>query len=427
MRQYAALSDSLLLSETRRQVDEITTRYENEKSEQKIQALEKDKRLRELELVRERLLAEQRTGQFEAERERRRLEAARTSSELARKTAETGRQKQALLTLEREKELRMSELRRGILTRNVSIAGVSVLLLLSFILYRRYLFRKRMTEQLTSALTQLKTTQVQLIHAEKMATLGEMTAGIAHEIRNPLNFVSNFSALSAEMTVELKEQLASERDVLTMDDRVELLTVVDELAVNIDKVAEHSRRADGIISSMMMHARGQHGARQRIDLNNLVDEAVTLAEHGQGKLFGAETANIQRKYDPASGLVEVLPQEISRTVFNLVSNALYAASNSVQIDTPPIDSADRSAPTVWVTTLRHGDAVQIRIRDNGPGVPKEIRDKIFQPFFTTKPTGEGTGLGLSMSYDIIVNGHGGRLYLDESLPLTEFVIQLPAN
>ena len=420
LRVYAALYDSLLTSSVRRQVDEVTTRFENERTEQTIQALEKDKALRELELSRERLLAEQKSRQFETDREMRRLEAARTHAELERKKTETARQKQALSSLRTEKELKDSELQREMLTRNVFIAGAAIFLLLTVIFYKRYLYKKRTTEQLSTALTQLKRTQSQLIHAEKMATLGEMTAGIAHEIKNPLNFVTNFSSLSSELAFELHDQRQAVGSSMSTGDRTDMLGVVDALRTNLDKVCEHGRRANGIVSSMMMHVRGQSGVRQEVDINRLVDEAVALAGAGQRiSTAGEPQVSIIRQYDPLTGTAEILPQEISRVVLNLMSNALFASR------LPSRSGFANTKPTVWIRTLRRPDAVEIRIRDNGPGVPDEISDKIFQPFFTTKPTGEGTGLGLSMSYDIVVHGHNGSLTFTSDCDGAEFVLALP--
>lgn len=419
LRTFAALSDSLLSSETRRKVDEVTTRYETEKNDRMIQALEQEKAMRLLEMARQRLLSLHQKQQYESERERRRLEAARTKAELAQKTAEADRQQQSLTILERERELREAVLKRETLMRNVSVAGVGVLLFISAIFYSRYRYKKRTTEELTATLTQLQRTQAQLIHAEKMATLGEMTAGIAHEIRNPLNFICNFSAFSSEIAGELKEQLRAADGADPASEKANLAALVDELENNIGKVTEHGRRADSIVSGMMMHVRGQSGVRQMMEINRLVDEAVSLAESGQRSASNATIVSVVREYDSNAGNVEVLPQEISRAVLNLVSNALYAVRNA------PLQSDD--PPTVWIHTIRRQRGIEIRIRDNGPGIPETIMSKIFQPFFTTKPTGEGTGLGLSMSYDIVVHGHGGTLVCIPPRTSTgaEFVISLP--
>ncbi len=418
LRIYAALSDSLLMSQTRRQVEEMTTRYENEKNEQAIRSLEQTKMLRDLELAHQRLLAAEQARRFETDRERRRLETARTQAELARKTSETARQKQVLVVMQRDSELREALLRQETLARNVSIAGVAVLLLLSAVLYSRYRYKKRATEQLSAALTQLKTTQDRLIHAEKMATLGEMTAGIAHEIRNPINFVTNFSTLSSELAVELGEQLASADVPLSDDTRVGLLSIVEGLQLNLEKVEAHGRRADGIVSEMMMHVRGQSGVRQKVDINRLVDDAATLAENAQRRGDDDVPLTIERRYDPHAGVLEVLPQEISRVVLNLLSNALYAARF-------PSTTGVAKEPAVCISTVRLQNSLEIRVGDNGPGVPESIRHKIFQPFFTTKPTGEGTGLGLSMSYDIVVLGHNGTLTCESCDSGAEFVMTLP--
>jgi signal transduction histidine kinase len=244
-----------------------------------------------------------------------------------------------------------------------------------------------------------------------MATLGEMTAGIAHEIKNPLNFVTNFSSLSTELATELRERIDKSGATVSDTEKQDLLGILDALQNNTEKVTQHGQRADTIISNMMLHARRDAGVRQRVDINRLVGDAVQLADSGQRGSARDGTVVINTSYDPRAGELEVLPQEISRVVLNLVSNGIYASRlrTAVQENGGQARESDEGASTVWVTTRRTDHAVEIRVRDNGPGVPEDIRDKIFQPFFTTKPTGEGTGLGLSMSYDIVVHGHGGRL------------------
>ena len=431
----ANLIDSVFLSEMRRQVDEVTTRYENEKTEQAIGTLEKDKALRDLELARqrevmarERLEADQRIRAVEADRELRRLESARAQAELACKTAETRQQKQELTVLDKDRQISESNLQRETLTRNVSISGAAVLLLTVGVLSHRYRERKRLTTRLENTLDTLQRTQAQLIHAEKMATLGEMTAGIAHEIKNPLNFVTNFSSLSTELAVELKDRLLHTGPLLSNGDQQELFALIDALKNNSEKVAIHGQRADTIISNMMMHARGQTGVRQMVDINRLVDDAVMLAESGQRGTVRDVAAIVKTEYDPHAGEVEVLPQEISRVVLNLVSNALYAAKERTVSRPGEVSRSTQNAeavPTVWISTKRREGSIEVRVRDNGRGVPEEIESKIFQPFFTTKPTGEGTGLGLSMSYDIVVHGHNGTLSCTSSSEGAEFVMTLP--
>jgi two-component system, NtrC family, sensor kinase len=418
----ATLTDSVLRSDMRRQLDEVNTRYENEKTEQTISALEKDRAFRDLELARqrdalarERLLAEQRARLFQAERERREVDAARTKAELARKEAETGRQKQALLVLDKERELSRSELRRGTLTRNVSIAGLLVLFIAIGFLAHRYREKKRFTTELESTLHTLQRTQAQLIHSEKMATLGEMTAGIAHEIKNPLNFVTNFSEVSNEMIGDIEQARTEE----------ERAAILGDLKTTLAKIREHGRRADNIVKGMMMHARGAAGELAVLDINVLVDEAVNLAYHGMQATRNASRVTLERRYHPSALMARVIPQEISRVVMNILNNAMYAVQQRAATLEPGTDPP--SPGIVLISTAQRPQGVEIRVRDNGSGIPVEIQDKIFQPFFTTKPTGDGTGLGLSMSYDIVVNGHGGTLVCNSDRAGAEFVITLPGE
>jgi len=272
-------------------------------------------------------------------------------------------------------------------------------------------------------------TQEQLVAQQKLASLGKLTAGIAHEIMNPLNFVNNFSSLSGELAVELQDNLLRAKGSPGVVDVDDLLSMIEVLRLNISKIIEHGDRANSIISNMMMHARGQGGERRSVSINRLVDAAVRLAESGQRGAVQEVPVIIETNLDPDAGELEVLPQEISRVVLNLVSNGIYAAripaSPSLGLDAR---NGSERMPSVMVSTERSDRTVKIRIRDNGPGVPMEIREKIFQPFFTTKPAGEGTGLGLSLSHDIIVEGHGGMLTLDESTTAgSTFVISLPVK
>ncbi len=271
------------------------------------------------------------------------------------------------------------------------------------------------------ALRELKATQANLIHAEKMASLGQLTAGVAHEIKNPLNFVNNFASLSVELLDELKESVQPAVDALGEDQRAEVDEVVGLLTGNLEKIAEHGRRADGIVKSMLEHSRGVTGERREVDLNTLVEEALNLAYHGARAQDQNFNITLEREFDPAIAPIELAPQEITRVCLNLFGNGFYAANKRQH------DDAERDfRPTLKVTTRDLGEAIEIRIRDNGVGIPREIRDKLFQPFFTTKPTGEGTGLGLSISYDIVTQQHGGTIAVDsEPGAFTEFTIRLP--
>jgi len=273
--------------------------------------------------------------------------------------------------------------------------------------------QNRRERELRAAHEELKATQASLIHAEKMASLGQLTAGIAHEIKNPLNFVNNFATLSVELLDELKQTARPAINALGADKRAEVDEVVDMLTGNLEKIAEHGKRADGIVKSMLAHSRGGSGERQQVDLNVLIEEALNLAFN----------IALEREFDRTLAPIELVPQDVTRVLLNLVGNAFYAADKRRR------ETADRAFhPAVKVVTRDLGNAVEIRVRDNGTGIPSELRDKLFQPFFTTKPTGEGTGLGLSISYDIVTQQHGGTITVDSREgEFTEFTIRLPRS
>jgi signal transduction histidine kinase len=274
--------------------------------------------------------------------------------------------------------------------------------------------------ELRAAHDQLKAAQANLVQAEKMASLGQLTAGIAHEIKNPLNFVNNFAELSRELLGELKESLDSAPDGTRAEDVDELMTTLDG---NLAKIAEHGRRADGIVKSMLLHSRGGSGERRQSDLNALIDEALNLAFHGARAQDQSFNVTLERDLDSSIGLLEAVPQDLTRVFLNLFGNAFYAVNKRRREG-----GNSAFAPRLTVTTRNRGDEIEVRVRDNGAGISPEIRDKLFQPFFTTKPTGEGTGLGLSISYDIVVQEHGGSIAVD-SQPgeFTEFTLRLPRN
>jgi signal transduction histidine kinase len=272
-----------------------------------------------------------------------------------------------------------------------------------------------------AAYRDLKAAQASLIQAEKMASLGQLTAGIAHEIKNPLNFVNNFADLSVELLNEMKETVAPALPLLDPDKRGEIGEAVAMVTANLEKISEHGRRADGIVRSMLEHSRGASGERRAVDINTLVEETMNLAYHGARAQDQSFSISLQRDFGSRIAPIELTPQDITRVLLNLFSNGFYAARKRLNTVAEP-----GFEPTLKATTRDLGDAVEICVRDNGIGVPAEIRDKLFQPFFTTKPAGEGTGLGLSLSYDIIVKQHGGQLTVD-SRPneFTEFKIILP--
>jgi signal transduction histidine kinase len=270
------------------------------------------------------------------------------------------------------------------------------------------------------AYRELKAAQASLVHAEKMASLGQLTAGIAHEIKNPLNFVNNFASLSEELLGELKEALAPALAALDAPALADAEDLIATLTGNLSKIAEHGRRADGIVRSMLLHSRSGSGERQHTNVNALVEEALNLAYHGARAQDQNFNVALERDLDPDLGPVELIPQDVTRVFINLFGNGFYATAKRRHSDDPGY------RPVLRVATRGIGDQIEISVRDNGVGIPSDVRSKLFTPFFTTKPTGEGTGLGLSISYDIVVREHGGTITVD-SCPgvFTEFVIRLP--
>jgi PAS domain S-box-containing protein len=276
--------------------------------------------------------------------------------------------------------------------------------------------------ELGKTLQRLQDMQDQVIMQEKLASLGALTAGIAHEIRNPLNFVNNFAELSAELTQELREDIAKQKDRLDSEILEDIEAILYDLEQNVYKINEHGRRADRIVHGMLLHSRGNPGQREPSDVNTLLAEYVNLAYHGMRAQDASFNVTIETDYDPSIGLVDVVPQDIGRVFLNVINNACYAAHAKRK------DMGEGFSPTLSVHTTNRGDRVEIRIRDNGTGIPPEVRDKIFQPFFTTKPTGAGTGLGLSISYDIVVQEHKGEIHVEtEAGQYTELIITLPKH
>jgi signal transduction histidine kinase len=287
---------------------------------------------------------------------------------------------------------------------------------------------KEAYQALETAHTTLKATQAQLIQSEKMASLGELTAGIAHEIQNPLNFVNNFSEVNTELIDEMKHEI-------NQHNLNEALSIADTIKDNQDKITFHGKRADAIVKGMLQHSRSSSGVKEPTDINALADEYLRLAYHGLRAKDKSFNATMKTDYDPSIGLVNVIPQDIGRVILNLITNAFYAVS-SMPLLLPK--EGENFTPIVTITTRKYlppiggqggkeGAMVEISVRDNGPGIPAHIIDKVFQPFFTTKPTGQGTGLGLSLSYDI-VKAHGGEIKVStKEGEGTEFIIQLPVT
>ena len=275
------------------------------------------------------------------------------------------------------------------------------------------------TRELAKSLEGLRNTQDRLVQTEKLASLGQLTAGIAHEIKNPLNFVNNFSAVSVELVDELQEVLA--RADLDNRLRAEISEIGDMLQGNLYKIVQHGKRADSIVKNMLLHSRQGSGEHQPADINAVVEESLNLAYHGARAEKQDFNITLERFFDPTAGEVDLFPQEITRVLLNLISNGFYAATKRKS----EANGANYE-PTLAALTKNLGDSVEIRIRDNGTGIPPEVRKKMFNPFFTTKPPGEGTGLGLSLSYDIIVKQHAGSIEVDTQLgEFTEFRIVLP--
>jgi C4-dicarboxylate-specific signal transduction histidine kinase len=271
------------------------------------------------------------------------------------------------------------------------------------------------TEALSTSLENLRQTQTQLIQAEKMASLGELTAGIAHEIQNPLNFVNNFSEVNTELIEDVNKALDE-------GDTAEAKNYLKDLEMNMGKITFHGKRADAIVKGMLLHSRASSGQKIPTNINSLTDEYLRLSYHGLRAKDKSFNAQFVMDFDENTGEVMMVQQDIGRVLLNLFNNAFYSVTEKKK--QAPVNYE----PTVLVTTKRKKDAVEIRIRDNGQGISKKVIDKIYQPFFTTKPAGQGTGLGLSLSYDIITKEHSGKIdVVTKENEYTEFIIELPAQ
>jgi two-component system, NtrC family, sensor kinase len=317
--------------------------------------------------------------------------------------------KQSQMVLNYEVEKRDAELARQRAQKNISIAGFIIVFILSFIMLRLYRLKNKTNKKLSEALAHLEETQTQLIHQEKMASLGMLTAGIAHEIQNPLNFVTNFSDSSKEIISELN----------SANDEKEKAQLMEELNMNLDKISFHGKRADSIIKSMLRHSHGHQEEKRPTNVNRLCDEFLMLAYHSIRASNPEFNCAIEKNFQEDMPKVSLMTQEFTRVMLNLFTNAFHALRERHQQN-------PEFAPVITVTTKMDNGFVKIQVRDNGTGIPKNIREKIFQPFFTTKRSGEGTGLGLSISYDII-KAHGGELKVDSKEgEFTEFTVELAA-
>jgi len=295
------------------------------------------------------------------------------------------------------------------------IAAGFILLIVAVVLWRNNLRKQKDKLKIEQAYHELKSTQAQLIQSEKMASLGELTAGIAHEIQNPLNFVNNFSEVSNELLDEMKTELDK-------GEVSEAKIIAGDVKQNLEKILHHGKRADAIVKSMLQHSRTSSGKKELTDVNELADEYLRLAYHGLRAKDKSFNATFETDFDDHIGKINIIPQDIGRVLLNLFTNAFYSVTAKQK------SHPENYNPVVSVSTKKINDNIQVRVRDNGMGIPQKAMDKIFQPFFTTKPTGEGTGLGLSLSYDIIVKGHGGELKADtKEGEFAEFIIQLPVQ
>jgi len=330
---------------------------------------------------------------------------------------------QQIELLNKEKEIQQIQLQKQSFQKNILIAGIVVFLFIAFLLWRNNRHKQKANtllqqqkEKVESTLSQLKSTQAQLVQSEKMASLGELTAGIAHEIQNPLNFVNNFSEVNKEMLEELKAERL--RPNIERDDQLES-KIINDVIANEEKINYHGKRADVIVKGMLQHSRATSGQKEPTDINSLCDEYIRLAFHGLRAKDKSFHAKSETDFDQSIGKINVEPRDIGRVILNLINNAFYAINEKVK------QKLNGYEPTVQVSTKKAGEKVLIVVKDNGNGIPQKVLDKIFQPFFTTKPAGQGTGLGLSLAYDI-VKAHGGKIKVEtREGEGSEFIIQLP--
>ena len=309
--------------------------------------------------------------------------------------------KRALQKASQDKEIaiQQSQISKQKLIRNLSIAGLLIGAVLALVFFVRFKEKRKLSINLEKTLADLKETQNQLVQSEKMASLGELTAGIAHEIQNPLNFVNNFSDVSSELLDEMHTELDK-------GDLAEAKIIAFDIKQNLEKISHHGKRADAIVKGMLQHSRSSTGAQEPTDLNEICDEYLRLSYHGLRAKDKTFNAKLNTDFDGNIGKINLIPQDFGRVILNLLTNAFYAVNEKKKSNPKGYE------PTVSISTKREKEKIIITVSDNGNGIPAEIKDKIFEPFFTTKPTGEGTGLGLSMSYEIITKGHHGELKVD---------------
>ncbi|MGN6639198.1 MAG: sensor histidine kinase, partial [Mucilaginibacter sp.] len=297
----------------------------------------------------------------------------------------------------------------------VLICIIVFLVIMALVFWRNSKQNRKAKTQIQHAIDELKVTQNQLVQSAKMASLGELMAGIAHEIQNPLNFVNNFSDVSIELLDEMQTELKN-------GDKEEAIAVSEDIKQNLEKIRNHGKRADFIVKGMLEHSRTSTGERQATNINILSDEFLKLSYHGLRAKDKNFNADLVTNFDTSIPRIPIVQQDIGRVLINLFSNAFYAVNQKAKIE------GGDYKPTVEVSTMQQNGSILIKVKDNGIGIPESIREKIMQPFFTTKPTGEGTGLGLSLSYDIVVKGHGGKIDVESRENQgSEFIVSLPMN
>ena len=336
------------------------------------------------------------------------------------------REKYGSLSFETEQQMNENELsitklqsenKISDLTKKFSFGIVALVLLLAGVVYYRFKSKQKANKVLETTLNNLKSTQSQLIQSEKMASLGELTAGIAHEIQNPLNFVNNFSEINQELIAEMNTEIEK-------GNYSEVKEIAKDVSKNEQKINHHGKRADAIVKGMLQHSQSSSGIKEPTDINKLADEYLRLSYHGLRAKDKSFNATMKTDFDGPIGNINIIPQDIGRVILNLITNAFYAV-NEKNLSAVSNPTAVKYEPTVSISTKKVQGKVEIKVTDNGNGIPQKLLDKIFQPFFTTKPTGQGTGLGLSLSYDI-VKAHGGELKVEtKEREGSEFIIQLP--
>ena len=367
-----------------------------------------DRWQRERLLRKERERAERREAELRAETAE--VEHRKATAEADRQRAEAEARAAEAAALQAENDRKAAEIER---TRDVQAANDE--------LARANDRLAQTNDQLETSLRELRQTQAQLVQSEKLASLGQLTAGIAHEIKNPLNFVNNFADLSVELAQELRDEIAGAADRPADEVLAEVEPLLGDLQDNARRIREHGQRADRIVRSMLLHSRGGASDRGRVDLNRFVDEYLNLAFHGARANDSGFTVAVEREFDDGAGEVEIVPQEFGRVLINLLTNAFHAVAEHARAAGPDY------RPAVTARTRRDGDEVTVEVADNGTGIPATVREKIFEPFFTTKPSGQGTGLGLSLAHDIVTGVHGGRMEVDSAEGEgTTFRVILPA-